>query len=71
MTIAAAVDDYTSGAAYASFDEGGKGTLAPGMLADIVVLATDIFSRPPAVRADVGVVTTVFDGKVVYQGAPK
>ena len=37
------------------------------MLADIVVLATDVFSRPPASRADIAVTTTIFDGKVVYR----
>jgi predicted amidohydrolase YtcJ len=67
LLMTEAVDDYTSGPAFASFDEKEKGTLAPGMLADIVVLATDVFSRPPASRADVAVDTTIFDGKVVYR----
>ena len=44
-----------------------KGTLAPGMLADIVVLATDVFAKAPAVRSDVAVKATIFDGKVVYR----
>ena len=61
----APIDDYTSDAAYASFDEKIKGTLAPGMLADIVVLATDDgFAKAPAVRGDVAVKTTIVDGKV-------
>ena len=63
----AAIDDYTSGAAFASFDEKEKGTLTPGMLADIAVLATDVFGRPPVARAEVAVTTTIFDGKVVYR----
>ena len=67
LTMTAAIDDYTSGPAYASFDERIKGTLAPGMLADIAVLATDVFGHPPATRADVTVNTTIFDGKVVYR----
>ena len=37
------------------------------MLADIVVLATDVFSHPPVNRDDVAVVTTIFDGKAVYR----
>jgi predicted amidohydrolase YtcJ len=61
----AAVDAYTSAAAFASFDEKEKGTLAPGMLADIAVLATDVFRHPPASRADVAVTPTIFDGQVV------
>jgi predicted amidohydrolase YtcJ len=67
LPLTTAIDDYTSGSAYASFDEKEKGTIAPGMLADIAVLATDIFSHPPAARADVKVTTTIFDGKVVYR----
>ena len=66
LTMKAAIDDYTSGAAFASFDEKEKGTLTPGMLADIAVLATDVFGRPPVARAEVAVTTTIFDGKVVY-----
>jgi predicted amidohydrolase YtcJ len=67
LSLTTAIDDYTSGPAYASFDERQKGTLAPGMLADIVVLATDVFAHPPASRADIAVTTTIFDGKVVYR----
>ncbi len=66
IPLAAAIDGYTSGAAYASFDERRKGTLAPGMLADLVILSTDIFATPPERFLDTKVETTVFDGKVVY-----
>ncbi len=64
--MAAAIDGYTSGAAYASFDERRKGTLAPGMLADLVILSTDVFATPPERFLDTKVETTIFDGKVVY-----
>ena len=67
LPLTTVIDDYTSEAAYAAFDENVKGTLAPGMLADIVVLATEIFARAPAVRGDVAVKTTIVDGKVVYR----
>ncbi len=67
LSMTEAIDDYTSGPAYASFDEKEKGALAPGMLADIVILATDIFSRPPTSRGDIAVDTTIFDGKVVFR----
>jgi predicted amidohydrolase YtcJ len=67
LPLTTAIDDYTSGSAYASFDEKEKGTIAPGMLADIVVLATDVFAHPPATRADIKVVATIFDGKIVWR----
>lgn len=67
LSLEAAVNAYTSGAAFASFDEQRKGTIEPGMLADLVVLSTDIFSAPPSRLAEAGVVMTIFDGKIVYR----
>jgi hypothetical protein len=68
--LRSAIDAYTSHAAYASYDEHRKGTLARGMLADIVILSNDIFEpRPKAVR-ETGVTVTIFDGKIVYQRPP-
>lgn len=61
------ISGYTRWPAYASFEDQRKGTLAPGMLADLVVLSADILARPPANAAGVVVETTIFDGKVVYQ----
>lgn len=58
---------YTRWAAYASFDEKRNGTLQPGMLADIVVLTTDITAAPIPKNTDVVVATTIVDGKVVYE----
>ena len=65
IPLTAAVDAYTSGAAWASFDEQRKGTLARDLLADIVILSADIFA-PDARVMDAVVDTTIFDGKVVY-----
>ena len=67
IPLADAIDAYTSGAAYASFEEGRKGRIAPGMLADMVVMSTDLSALPPARLLDAAVHTTIFDGKVVYR----
>ncbi len=67
LTIESAIDAYTADAAFVSFDEADKGRLAPGMLADVVVLATDVFSTPPTSAADLAAAVTVFGGKVVYE----
>ncbi|MGH9144366.1 MAG: amidohydrolase [Vicinamibacterales bacterium] len=67
LTMATAIDDYTRGPAFASFDEKVKGTIAPGMLADVAILATDVLTLPPARREDIAVDATIFDGKVVYR----
>jgi predicted amidohydrolase YtcJ len=69
IPLTAAVDAYTSGAAWASFDEQRKGTLARDLLADIVILSADIFA-PDARVMDAVVDTTIFDGKVVYTRPP-
>ena len=65
IPLTAAVDAYTSGAAWASFDEQRKGTLARDLLADIVILSADIFA-PDARVMDAVVEATIFDGKIVY-----
>jgi len=65
LTLAQAVDAYTAGGAWASFDEQRKGTIEPGMLADIVVLTSDIFA-PGARVLDARVALTIFDGRVVF-----
>jgi len=62
-----AIDAYTSHAAYASHDEQRKGTLARGMLADLVVLSDDIFDSESSSLRDAVVTVTIFDGKIVYQ----
>jgi predicted amidohydrolase YtcJ len=67
LPLKRAIDAFTSGPAYASFDEQRKGTLKVGMLADLVVLSTDIFDTPPSRLAPTTVAVTVFDGKIVYR----
>ncbi|MGH9160131.1 MAG: amidohydrolase family protein [Vicinamibacteraceae bacterium] len=67
--LQAAIDAYTRAPAYASFEDGRKGVIAPDMLADLVVLSSDIFSLPPDRLADCVVETTIFDGRVVYSRA--
>ena len=66
LTLKSAINAWTSGAAWASFDEHRKGTIKSDMLADIVVLSTDIFAGPAKLAA-AEVVMTIFDGKVVYR----
>lgn len=68
LTLKSAINAWTSGAAWASFDEHRKGTIKPDMLADIVILSTDIFASP-AKLTDADVVMTIFNGKVVYRRA--
>jgi predicted amidohydrolase YtcJ len=56
ISLLAALKAYTAGGAYASFEESEKGTLDPGMLADLQVYARDPIEEPvssrPALRPD-------------------
>ncbi len=67
LTMEQAIAAYTTGSAFAEFAEKDKGTLAPGMLADLVVLDTDITSVPPEKVLATKVLRTVLGGKTVYQ----
>jgi predicted amidohydrolase YtcJ len=67
ITIHQAIAAYTVGSAYAEFAEKDKGTLAPGMLADFVVLDRDITRVPPAEILKTKVLRTVVGGQTVYE----
>jgi hypothetical protein len=58
---------YTSGSAYASFEEQEKGTLQPGKLADFTLLARDLTQIAPEEIRDVQVMLTVVGGQVVFE----
>ncbi len=58
---------YTTGAAYASFDENEKGMLAPGYLADIVLLDRDLFAVAPEEIRSIQVRATIVGGKVIFE----
>ncbi|MEO7272549.1 MAG: amidohydrolase [Vicinamibacterales bacterium] len=66
LSLKAAIDAFTSGAAWASFDEQRKGTIAPGMLADLVILSDDVLTTPAKLQG-AHVEVTIFDGKVVFR----
>jgi predicted amidohydrolase YtcJ len=56
---------YTSGSAYAQFEEGMKGELKTGEYADFVVLSTDLTKVPPAKFVETRVLRTVVGGRIV------
>ncbi|MCD6030371.1 MAG: Amidohydrolase 3, partial [Thermomicrobiales bacterium] len=67
VTIDEALRMFTINGAYASFEEGIKGTITPGKLADLVVLSGD----PRAIQAEdlpsLSVDMTMVDGRVAYE----
>jgi predicted amidohydrolase YtcJ len=59
---------YTTGSAYAQFEEGKKGELKRGEYADFVVLSNDLTKIPPSEFVKTRVLRTVVGGRTVYQG---
>ena len=67
ISIDQAIAAYTTGSAYAEFEEQEKGRLAPGFLADFVVLDRDLTKVPPPEILKTTVLQTVVGGKTVYE----
>jgi len=67
ISVEAALRHFTADAAYASFDENVKGTLAAGKLADFVVLSDEILAGPPDRILKTRVLLTVMDGGDTYR----
>lgn len=66
LSIEKAIEFYTLGSAYASFEEAVKGSLQVGKLADIVVLSKDLFTIPEEEILNTEVVYTILGGKTIY-----
>ena len=62
-----ALRTYTIDCARAAFEEDQKGSLAPGKLADVVVLSKDILTVPEEELLEARVVTTIVGGEVLYE----
>lgn len=67
VTLEQALAAYTRDAAFAEFEEGGKGSLEPGKLADVIVLSQDLFKVPPLAIHKTKVLLTVVGGKIVHR----
>jgi predicted amidohydrolase YtcJ len=57
---------YTMGSSWLSTEDGKKGALAPGQLADLAVLSADYFSIPEEEIKHLESVLTIVGGKVVH-----
>jgi hypothetical protein len=68
LSVAEAVWGFTMGAALVSGREAELGSLAPGKLADLVVLDRDIFEIEPMEIAQTQITTTIIGGQIVFEG---
>lgn len=73
MSRLEALRSYTLNPAFAAFEEGLKGSLTPGKLADITVLTRDITTVPDDEIMKAKVAMTIVGGQVAYDrtGAPE
>lgn len=71
LTPAQALEGFTAGAAFASFDEAELGRLAPGYRADFVILGGDPLAVPADRLPTLEVLSTWVDGEPVYTSPPE
>ncbi len=69
ITVETALRHFTRDAAFASFDEEMKGTLAPGKLADFVVISQDILKKPALDILKAKIVLTVMGGRETWKAS--
>jgi predicted amidohydrolase YtcJ len=67
LSLTDALAGYTLGSAWAAHEDAFKGTLEPGMLADVVVLDRDLFNVPPSEIVSTSVQATIVGGRLVYE----
>jgi predicted amidohydrolase YtcJ len=68
LTMDQAIAAYTTGSAFAEFEEKEKGKLVAGMLADFVVLDRDVTAASAGKELATKVLRTVVGGKTVWEG---
>jgi predicted amidohydrolase YtcJ len=61
---------YTAGSAWVSHDEGRRGSLEVGKLADLAVLSKDYLTVPVDQVGSIESLLTMVDGKIVYAAGP-
>lgn len=66
VSVEQALRGFGPDAAFLGFQEGGLGRIAPGYLADFVIVSGDPVADPEAIK-DLNVTATVIDGDVVYE----
>jgi predicted amidohydrolase YtcJ len=67
ITVEQALRAYTAGNAYGVFAESRRGKLAPGYLADMVLLDRNLIAIPPPTINQAQVRATIIGGKVVFE----
>ena len=67
LSVEEAVRAFTQGSAFAEFQDQTKGSIAPGQLADLVMLDGNIYTSPQGEIKDARVLLTIVDGRIVFE----
>ena len=67
QTLADTLATYTRDGAYAEFQEGIKGELRRGLLADLVLLRGDLEKTPVEAVSQMSAALTISGGRMVYE----
>jgi predicted amidohydrolase YtcJ len=70
LDLETSLRSYTINNAWAEGEEGSKGSLTAGKLADLVIIDRDLFSLRPQQIKDAKVLLTMVGGRIVYSAAP-
>ncbi|WP_172331150.1 amidohydrolase [Mangrovicoccus sp. HB161399] len=69
VDVMTALKAMTIWPAWQHFEEDAKGSIAPGKLADLIVLSADPAAIPPESLAQLEVLATIKEGQVIYEAA--
>ena len=69
LSLPEAIDCYTRRAAFATFAEATRGSLAVGKYADLIILSQNLFDIAPSKVPETRVLQTIVAGQVVYDAA--
>jgi predicted amidohydrolase YtcJ len=67
VSVSEAMQICTMNGAYASFEEGIKGSLTPGKLADIVMLEADPHTVDPDSISNIKILRTILGGRTTHE----
>ena len=67
ISVEEALKAITINGAYQYFEEGSKGSLEPGKLADMVILSDNPLDVDPPTIKDIQVIETIKEGATVYR----
>jgi predicted amidohydrolase YtcJ len=67
LSVREALELFTMGVAYSSFDEDKRGRIETGLQADLTMVAENVLESDPATIKDIPIRMTIVDGAIVFE----